>query len=165
MKLEIELGGVAHSVEFSRIERKVLCVIDGTDVEADAVEIAPGFYSILIGGRSLDARVEPFGGELRIRVGSNEYNARVRDPRKWERNHRGPAASEARQHVAAPMPGRVVRVLVRVGDAVSVGQGLVVVEAMKMQNEVRSPKAGVVERLLVTEGQALNAGDAIAVIA
>ena len=72
---------------------------------------------------------------------------------------------EGRQKVIAPMPGKVIRILVRVGDSVTVGQGLVVVEAMKMQNEIRSPKSGAVERLSVIEGQTVNAGEAIAVIA
>jgi biotin carboxyl carrier protein len=60
------------------------------------------------------------------------------------------------------MPGKVVRVLAAVGDAVEAGQGLLVVEAMKMQNEIRSPKSGKVERLLVKEGQAVNAGEVLA---
>lgn len=165
MKLVIELGATAHTVEIKRVERNLVFAIDGNSVEADATEITPGIYSILIGGRSLEARLERFGSELRIAVGQNEFTARVRDPRKWQRNHHGAAASEARQNVLAPMPGRIVRVLVRIGDAVEAGMGIVVVEAMKMQNEVRSPKAGVVERLLVKEGQTLNAGETIAVIA
>jgi biotin carboxyl carrier protein len=165
MKLEIELGATSHVMEILRIDQKVLCTIDGNAVDADALKIAPGIYSILIGGQSFEARVEPFAGDLRITIGENEYTASVRDPRKWKRNHSGAASSEARQNVVAPMPGRVVRVLVAVGDAVSARQGIVVVEAMKMQNEVRSPKEGKIERLLVKEGQALNAGDTIAVVA
>jgi len=62
------------------------------------------------------------------------------------------------------MPGKVIRLLVKPGEAVEAGQGILVVEAMKMQNEVRSPKSGKVERLLVSENQAVNAGDTLAVI-
>jgi biotin carboxyl carrier protein len=62
----------------------------------------------------------------------------------------------------SPMPGKVIRLLVNVGDEVEAGQGLVVVEAMKMQNEIRSPKKGKVERVLVSEGQNVNAGEALA---
>ncbi len=65
----------------------------------------------------------------------------------------------------APMPGKVVRILVRTGDPIEAGQGIAIVEAMKMQNEVRSPKTGRVERLFVVEGQTVNAGDALATVA
>jgi biotin carboxyl carrier protein len=60
------------------------------------------------------------------------------------------------------MPGKIIRVLVQAGDKVEAGQGLLVVEAMKMQNEIRSPKSGTVERLLVKEGQPVNAGEILA---
>src|SRR5258705_4794768 len=69
---------------------------------------------------------------------------------------------EARQQILAPMPGKIIRVLVQAGEKVEAGQGLLVVEAMKMQNEIRSPKSGTVERLLVKEGQPVNAGEILA---
>jgi biotin carboxyl carrier protein len=164
MKLEIELGGIAHTTELTWSEGKLRATIDGKTIDADAVEISRGIYSIVIGGRSREVRVERFGTGLRITSGGSEYSAQVRDPRKWERNRGAAISAQGRQNVVAPMPGRVVRVLVTAGDHVDAGQGLVVVEAMKMQNEVRSPKAGAVERLLVKEGQAVNPGDTIAVI-
>jgi biotin carboxyl carrier protein len=67
--------------------------------------------------------------------------------------------------VLAPMPGKVIRVLVKTGDSIEMKQGLVVVEAMKMQNEIRSPKSGTVERLMVREGQTVNTGEVLAIIA
>ena len=164
MKLEVQLGGSPHTVEIVQTRRFLQCAIDGVTVDADAMEVAPGIYSILIGGRCFEARVEPFGTALHIAVGKAEFTARVRDPRKWQRNHRAAAASEHRQDVTAPMPGRVVRVLVSSGDAVKAGQGIAVVEAMKMQNEIRSPKAGNVERVLVVDGQPVSAGETIAVV-
>lgn len=165
MKLEIELDASPHTVEIFPSGQSSQFAIDGTSFDLDALEIAPGMYSILIGGRSFEARVEPFGSALRVMVGNAEFTTRVRDPRKWQRNHRAAAASEQRQHVTAPMSGRVVRVLVRSGEPVKAGQGIIVVEAMKMQNEIRSPKTGNVERLLVAEGQPVSAGDTVAVVA
>lgn len=165
MKFEIELNGSPHTVEISQAPPLAQCAIDGVNVDANALEVQPGIYSILIGGRSVEVRVEPFGKALRISVGKAEFTATVRDPRKWQRNHHAGAASEHRQHVTAPMPGRVVRVLVRPGDPVKAGQGIAVVEAMKMQNEIRSPKTGKIERVLVAEGQPVSAGDAVAVVA
>jgi biotin carboxyl carrier protein len=165
MKLDIELNGKPHAVEIAPGSGRITASIDGSPLEPDVIEVADGMYSVIIAGRCFEARVEKFGEELRIAINGNEYAVRVRDPRKWQPNHSAAAASEHRQNVTAPMPGRVVRVLVKAGEAVAAGQGIVVVEAMKMQNEVRSPKAGKVERLLAKEGQALNAGDTIAVIA
>jgi biotin carboxyl carrier protein len=72
--------------------------------------------------------------------------------------------AEGRQQIVAPMPGKIVRVLVKAGDRVEAGQGLLVVEAMKMQNEIRSPKSGTVERVLAEESQAVNAGEVLCVV-
>jgi biotin carboxyl carrier protein len=165
MKVSIHLGAAAHSVDISRAEDKLQCAIDGIALEADCVEIAAGIYSILLEGRSLEASVEPFGEGLHVTVNGREIAARVRDPRKWQRNNKAAATSEHRQSVLAPMPGRVVRVLVATGETVKLGQGIAVVEAMKMQNEVRSPKAGRIERVLAKEGQSVNVGETIAVVA
>ncbi len=71
---------------------------------------------------------------------------------------------EGRQQVTAPMPGKVIRILVQAGDRVEAGQGLLVVEAMKMQNEIRSPKSGIMERLHVKEGQPVNAGEVLCIV-
>jgi biotin carboxyl carrier protein len=169
MKLAIELEGQPHSVELVRAGEILRCYVDGRALGADAVELASGIYSILMDGKSLEVRVEPRAetgaGGLRVIVGGREYSANVRDPRLWRR-HRGAAAeAEGRQRVLAPMPGKIIRVLVNAGDSVEMKQGLVVVEAMKMQNEIRSPKSGTVERLMVTEGQAVNTGQVLAIIA
>jgi biotin carboxyl carrier protein len=164
MKVEISLDGKNHDVELAKMGDRLCCTIDGAALEADAVEIAPGSYSILMEGESLEVRVEPDGGGLRLTVADREWRAEVRDPREWRRNRGGASEAEGRQQVTAPMPGKIIRVLVQAGDAVDVKQGLFVVEAMKMQNEIRSPKSGKVERLLVTEGQTVNAGETLATI-
>lgn len=162
MKLEIEIGGKTRSVELRRAGGRLQCVFDGKELEADAVEIGEGVYSILIGAESLEARVERNGARLRVLVRGREYAATIRDPREWRRDCGGALAAEGRQQIVAPMPGKIVRVLARVGDAVEAGQGLLVVEAMKMQNEIRSPKSGTLERLLVSEGQTVSAGEILA---
>ena len=78
----------------------------------------PGIYSILIDGESLEVRVEPDGAGLRLTVANREWRAEIRDPREWRRNRGGAAEAEGRQQVSAPMPGKIVRVLVENGDAV-----------------------------------------------
>jgi biotin carboxyl carrier protein len=165
MKLEIALNGKAHQVELAQIGERLRCSIDGTPLEADAAQIGPGIYSILIDGESFEVRVEPDGGGLRVAAADQEWRAEIRDPREWRRNRSGGSEAEGRQQVSAPMPGKIVRVLVLAGETVEAKQGLFVVEAMKMQNEIRSPKSGKVERLLVSEGQTVNAGEALAIIA
>jgi biotin carboxyl carrier protein len=164
MKLEIELGGKTRRVELTRTGERVQYVLDGKAIEADAVEVLPCIYSILMGGQSFEARVESAAAGVRVTVGGREYAVAIRDPRQWQRRRGGAIEAEGRQKAIAPMPGKIIRVLVSAGDAVEAGQGLVVVEAMKMQNEVRSPKRGTVERLLVSEGQTINAGEVLAIV-
>jgi biotin carboxyl carrier protein len=164
MKLEIALNGKAHQVELARVGERLRCIVDGAALQADAVAIAPGIYSLLIDGESLEVRVEPDGRGLRVSVAEREWLVEVHDPREWRRNRSGAAEVEGRQQVVAPMPGKILRVLVQARDSVEARQGLFVVEAMKMQNEIRSPKSGTVERLLVTEGQTVNAGEVLAII-
>jgi len=164
MKMEFELGGKSRTLQLERAGERWRCTLDGRAFEADAVEVAPGTYSILIEGASLEVRVEPRPPGLRVAVAGTEYAPAIRDPRRWHR-HRGAAAeAEGRQQVVAPMPGKVVRVLVKPGETVEAGQGIAVVEAMKMQNEVRAPKSGKIERLLVSENQAVSAGEVLAVV-
>ncbi len=164
MKIEIKLRDLKRTVEISRPDGQLRFAVGGRSLDADAVEIAPGIYSILIAGRSFEARVDSSGGALRVSVAGREYAAEISDPRQRKRYRGGAIEAEGRQQVIAPMPGKVVRVLAAAGDVVVAGKGLVVIEAMKMQNEVRSPKSGTVERLLVTEGQAVNSGDVLAIV-
>ncbi len=167
MKLQVQIGSQARDVELTPSARGWSIHLDGRTVDVDAVEISPGVYSILLDGRSYEVRVAPVpgGGRLYIQTGEEEFSAEVFDPRAWRSRRQGVLEAEGRQQVSAPMPGKVVRVLVRQGDRVEAGQGLLVVEAMKMQNEIRSPKTGVVERLLVAEGQAVNAGEVLLIVA
>ena len=165
MKCEIELDGKLRSVESSHIGERAQWFIDGRELDADAVEVSPGVYSVLIGGKSFEVRVVPKNDSgLLVTVAGHEYRAAFSDSRKWKRNRAPGAEAEGRQQVTAPMPGKIVLVLVKAGEIVEAGQGIVVVEAMKMQNEIRSPKSGAVERLLVIEGQTVNAGEVVAVV-
>jgi len=165
MKLKIQFGGRTRDLELAREGRRLRASLDGRAIEADAVEVAPGQYSILLEGAACEVGVEPAAAGLIVSIAGRRLEARVVDPRRWRGAGRGGALEvEGRQQILAPMPGKVVRVLVQQGDTVDAGRGLLVVEAMKMQNEVRSPKTGTVERLLVTEGQAVNAGEVLAVV-
>jgi biotin carboxyl carrier protein len=170
MKYEIKLATSAHAgkartVELERAAAGWRITLDGRPVTVDAVEIAPNTLSILLEGQNFEFSVTPSpDGKLNLQTGAQEFTAEVIDPRAWSGRHHGHVEAEGRQQIVAPMPGKVVRLLVKVGDHVEVGQGLLVVEAMKMQNEIRSPKNGTVERVLVREGQPVNAGEILCVV-
>ena len=168
MKYDVLLDGVRRSVELTRSADEpshILATIDGRRVEGDAVKISPGVYSILLGGRSLEVRAQTQANTLLLHTAGREYRVEIVDPRSWRRSHSGGIDLAGRQQISAPMTGKVVRVLVATGQQVETSQGLLVVEAMKMQNEIRSPKTGTVERLFAKEGQTVNAGEILVVIA
>ena len=130
--------------------------------DADWALIKPGLYSILLRGRSYEARViqtgnSPGARNFAVRVGASHYAVEVRDPRS---RRRGSAAdvSSGPQEVTAPMPGKIVKLLVQESEEVASGQGLLVMEAMKMQNEMRAPRAGRVERIFISEGAGVEMG-------
>jgi biotin carboxyl carrier protein len=170
MKFEVQLTGPSGKalrvVELEREGERWKITLDGQAVAADAAEIAPNTLSLLLEGQSYEIRVTPSpDGALKLQTGLQEFTAEVVDPRAWRGRRHGALEAEGRQQVLAPMPGKVVRVLVQAGDTVEAGQGLLVVEAMKMQNEIRSPKGGTVERLNVKEGQPVNAGEVLCIVA
>jgi len=163
MKYEVHIAGKTRTVELTRDGARWQISLDGTATDVDAIEIAPGIFSVLLNGESHEIRVAPNpNGTLTIHDGPNEFKAEVADPRAWRGRKHGAVEAEGRQQIVAPMPGKVIRLLVKPGDKVEAGQGLLVVEAMKMQNEVKSPKTGTVEKLQAKEGQAVNAGDVLA---
>jgi biotin carboxyl carrier protein len=166
MKYEIVINGAGRRVEFTppaNESSRVKFTVDGRLVEACAVLISRNTYSILIGGKSLEVTAEENSDGLLLRAKGREFQAQVIDPRSWRGVRGGGIELEGRQQLVAPMPGKIVRVLVAVGQQVSGGEGLLVIEAMKMQNEIRSPKSGTVEKL-AREGQTVNAGEVLAIV-
>jgi biotin carboxyl carrier protein len=136
--------------------------LDGEETgQANWARLGPGLYSILIGGQSYEARVSTANAagaqHYDVRVGVEHFRVTIRDPRA-----RRPGAnfcnSAGPLQITAPMPGKVVRVLVHEGEEVTAGQGLLVMEAMKMQNELRAPRAGTIERIHTTEGVGVETG-------
>jgi biotin carboxyl carrier protein len=163
MKFEVRIDSRACIVELNRDADRWQISIDDHAVDADAVEIAPSIFSILLNGKSYEVRVTPTpAGALTLQTAHQEFVAEVIDPRAWRGRRHGALEAEGRQQILAPMPGKIIRVLVQTGEKVEAGQGLLVMEAMKMQNEIRSPKSGMVERLLAKEGQSVNAGEILA---
>ena len=125
----------------------------------DIRQVEPGVYSILAEGRAYEARVD---GRA-VDIGGRKFSVEVSDPRRWSRERKDRHA-EGRQNLAAAMPGKVIRVLVALGDLVEPGQGLVVVEAMKMQNEMKAVRAGRIVLLTAVAGATVNAGEILIAI-
>ncbi len=150
MKLSVTIAGSTHEID-----------LEALGAQITAVE--PGVYSVLLEGRSYEARTEPGEDGVVVFIDGHRFEAEIRDPRRWSRRGARQGA-EGSVKVTAPMPGKVVRLLVASGDEVTAGQGLLVVEAMKMQNELKSPKAGRVASLHAQQGETVSAGEVLAVI-
>jgi biotin carboxyl carrier protein len=159
-QLELQPG---ESLADSRTGLKVR--LDGGDNEdADCVEIRPGVYSIILAGRSYEARVSggasgfsSGSGQYTVISGAQEYIVEIQDLRS--RRSRGTAGTQdGPQDILAPMPGKIVKVLVKENEEVAAGHGLVVIEAMKMQNELRAPRPGRVGSIYVSAGTGVETG-------
>ncbi|OXV05083.1 hypothetical protein Egran_07149 [Elaphomyces granulatus] len=136
---------------------------NGAAAHWSASEVEPGVYSILRNGQSYLARVAKVRDTYHVEVNGHSATVGLRDPRALTRSS-SKGAHGGRQSIAAPMPGKIVRVLVTVGDTVEAGQGLVVVEAMKMQNEMKAPRAGTIVEVKATSGATVTAGDILIVL-
>jgi len=126
---------------------------------ADIRQVGPGVYSVLLGGRSYQAVID----ENSVSIDGRSFHVEVSDPRRWNRERNRPEA-EGRQNITASMPGKVIRVLVSQGEEVEAGQGLIVVEAMKMQNEMKAARSGRVVTLAAVAGATVQAGEILATI-
>jgi len=164
MKLALIANGAERAIEILAPAPACRFRLGDDPARSAQVEVPePGVYSILMDGRSYEARVEERPGGLVVVIDGYRFEIEVRDPRRWSRKSGG-AGAEGVQSIAAPMPGKVVRVLVAPGDAVEAGQGLVVVEAMKMQNEMKASRAGRVLSVAAKEGATVAAGEVLATI-
>ena len=167
MRYHAVVGGEEHVIDItSRGGGKYRVAIGERILEVDAVHLQGFAVSILANARSARCDIEPAkDGRLSVLVGENVFPMELLDERRLRlRQAGGKFSLEGPQRIDAPMPGKVVRVLVKAGDEVSEGQGLIVVEAMKMENELKSPKAGKITELHAVEGAAVESGAKLAVV-
>jgi len=167
MKFDVEVAGRSRAVVVERVGAagRFHVVVDGRvhDIDARVTDLG---LSVLFknDGRSLDAAATAqSGGEWLVQLPHVDV-AVVVDRQRHARGGQAAGGAAGQQRVKAPMPGRVLRVLVKPGDVVAHRQGLVVVEAMKMENELTAPKAGTVTEVAVTEGASVEAGRLLVVI-
>ncbi|WP_313900633.1 biotin/lipoyl-containing protein [Edaphobacter flagellatus] len=163
MTVWVEVAGKQRRVELpaeAAAGGALACAVDGIAVKADVRAAEPGVLSLVVEGRQYRCLLD---GDAVI-IGGRRFPFVVEDPRSL-RGRRGTGEGAAGPRtVKAPMPGRVVRVLVEVGDEVAEHQGVIVIEAMKMQNELKSPKAGRVAKIAVEVEGTVGAGEALIVI-
>ena len=146
--------------ESEQAEGPQRCRVDGVPLVADVRVLEPGVMSLVIEGQQYRCVLD---GDAVV-IDGQRYSFEVDDPRSLAGRRRRSDGTAGPRAVKSPMPGRVVRVLVAAGDVVDEHQGVVVIEAMKMQNELKSPKAGRVARVAVAVGDTVGAGEFLAVI-
>jgi biotin carboxyl carrier protein len=164
MIYEIIVEGKAHQLELEKTAAGWECRLDGQVVHIDALIPRRDVLSLLIDGHAYEIKREHTATDLHMWVGSSRFAVELRDPRSLRSRQKAAGDEKGPRRVLAPMPGRVVRVLVAENSEVEAGQGIVVVEAMKMQNEIKSPKKGVVKTISATPGAAVNPGDVLAIV-
>ena len=163
MLYDVTIDGKNHRLDLNLADGRWLCRLNGRDLELDAILARPGVLSLRIGNMAYEVKSERVANELHLWVGSKVFTVEIRDPRSLRGRVRA-GDDQGPRKIVAPMPGKVVRVLVREGAEVESGAGVAVVEAMKMQNEIKSPKQGTIRKILVGEGAAVNAGDVLAIV-
>lgn len=162
MKFNAKVGEAEHEIVVTRVDGEFLVTLDGAPHKIDARKLEADFYSILYEGKSYEVSVESTGARYFVRHGAYEQVVDLADASRGGREEL--KKKGGLENIDAVMPGKVVRVLVAPGDDVLSGQGLVVVEAMKMENEIAAPRAGRVKQVEVNPGQNVETGALLVVL-
>jgi biotin carboxyl carrier protein len=165
MKVQAEIDGKTSNVEVRRDGERLFARIDEREYELEVSEPEPGVFLFKHDGRIFNTfALERSDGTSEVTVNGTSFDVLIIDPKRL----RGSGSDHSHDHglveIKTAMPGKVVRILTTVGESVEKGSGVIVVEAMKMQNEMRSPKDGVIKEIRVSEGVTVNAGDVLVVI-
>jgi biotin carboxyl carrier protein len=160
------LGEKTYTVEIEEFGKSLYRVaVDGSEFVVDGKKTGLTNYSLIVDNRSFEVDVDIMDDEYRVLVDGRSYHINLLDERRMRVGGlQSEIQLQGRQNVSVPMPGKVIAVLVSEGDKVERGQGLVIVEAMKMENEVRCPIDGEVREVRVKTGDALEAGAVLAVV-
>lgn len=161
MKLQAELNQEKHEIEITRDGEKVFAKVDEREYEIEASEVEPSVYLFKHDNHIHQIYVAPNGF---VNVGNNQFEVNLIDPKRLRGSGSGDANADGIAEIKTAMPGKIVRILVEKGAEVISGEGVIVVEAMKMQNEMKSPKDGIVKEIRFNEGDTVNAGDVLAII-
>ena len=160
MKLVVEIDGESKKVEFTRDRRNVTASVDGREYALDVSEPESGVFFLKHEGRVDEA----YTTDKTVSIAGRTFETNVIDPKRLRGSVSGSEHDHGHAEIRTAMPGKVVRILKASGDAVAKGEGVIVVEAMKMQNELKAPKDGTVGDIKVAEGSTVGAGDVLVVI-
>lgn len=161
MRYSVSVDGKPFEVEISASGNIWQCRLNGREIPIDFVALDNGSASLLINGQSFEVKRQPDG---RIFVGTRRYEVTIDDPRSWQGRKQRESSQTGPLRLSASMPGKIVRILAHEGDDIQAGQGIIVVEAMKMQNEIKSPRQGRLQRVMVREGGNVNPGEVLAIV-
>ena len=167
MKLFVEIEHEKHEVEIVPDGSTLKACVGDRNYVLEASEPEPGVFLLKHEGRIFEAFVSPgtsSNASYQVRIANAEIEATVTDPKRLRGSSVEDDNTSGRVEIRTAMPGKIVRILVSTGDAVQKGDGVIVVEAMKMQNEMRSPKDGTVSEIKVAESDTVSAGDILLVI-
>ena len=165
MKITVEINGEPLEVEVKVEDAHATASVAGRSYDLEVSEPEKGTYLFKHNGRVLEAGVTPAAtGGYSVNVNRTDFEAVVIDPKRLRGSTAAGALDSGKAEIKTAMPGKVVRLIVANGDAVEKGDGVVVVEAMKMQNELRAPKSGNIVEIKVNEGDTVGAGDVLVVI-
>lgn len=167
MRFHAEIGDEKHEVEIRRDADDVFASIDGRGYELEVSEPEHGAYLFKDKGKITEVFVTPPdrpGEALQVQTGGRSLQIKLIDPKRLRGSGGGSEHGDGAAEIRTAMPGKVVRLLVEAGASVEKGDGVLVVEAMKMQNELKAPKAGIIKEFKVAEGLTVAAGDVLAVI-
>jgi len=167
MKLVVEVEHEKHEIEIVPDGSIVKARVGDREYVLEASEPEANVFLFKNEGRVFEAFVSPDTGAnapYQVKIGNTEIEATIIDPKRLRGSAAGDAEASGTAEIKTAMPGKVVRILVSKGDAVQKGDGVIVVEAMKMQNEMRSPKDGTISEIRVAESDTVSAGDVLVVI-
>ena len=167
MQYEIDIGGRRLQVVVTRSGDGFAVSVDGRLHHVDAARIDAHTLSLVVDSvrsNEVSFAADPIGGLLNVHVGATPVAVMLNGRRRWGRREEGAGTGSGPQRLVAPMPGKVVRVLVKAGDLVAARQPVVVVEAMKMENELRASREGTVAEIHASEGMSVDAGALLVVI-
>ena len=165
VKFVATIGDRTETIEVTGTAGRYRLTIGSEVREVDARPTGPGIYSLLIDGVSYLAEVADLDGASLVSVADETYTIRVEEePRYVLRTRCHAAAGAGLRTLTAPLPGKITHVAVRTGDTVAAGDTLLVIEAMKMENELKAGAPGTVAEVRVQAGQAVNAGDVLVVL-
>lgn len=167
MKLQAELDNEKHEIEIKRDGDKVVARVDDREYNLEASEVEPNVYLLKNENKIYEVFVAPQtdkNAPFNVKIKNQEFEINLFDPKRLRGSKSAEGQADGIAEIKTAMPGKLVRILVEVGAEIKLGEPVLVVEAMKMQNEMKSPKDGIVKEIRFEEGSTVNAGDVLAVI-